>query len=358
MWGGRGGTELEPQSRRGAWARWAHFGSFLREVSLPPRCQEPLVPRQERKRTACCQPGAPWGRQDVRAPDPAGVRGRGPRGLPRAAPTSAAAAGAGSRLRPQRRRSAGPAPPARARPGGSRGRRSSGERAGLGAAPRRGCPAGRPLSSALSRDHACSRPWEPLRALMPFLAPVGVPEAGWKRFPWGTGSRGEVGQRPPDLEGRRPAELSSVAVPENEASCWGCPRVGAERAQGSPRTGGSEQWERVPGAVRGTHAGPRGLFAAWAACGHGRQPAKTRVPSWCVLAKGLCLVGVPTRGSGASTPARRIVALGRFLSPANLSPGPRPGGLDVWAPGDKLRSPLSWGVGGPATPEDSRSGQR
>ena len=42
---GRGGAE--PRSRRGVGVRWAHCGSFLREVSLPPRCQEPLVPRQE-----------------------------------------------------------------------------------------------------------------------------------------------------------------------------------------------------------------------------------------------------------------------------------------------------------------------
>lgn len=110
------------------------------------------------KGPACRQPGAPWGSPGCQGPRPRRRPGpRPPRPAP-GRPTSAAAAGAGSRLRPQRRRSAGPAPPARARPGGSRGRRSSGERAGLGAAPRRGCPAGRPsLLGPLSRDSAPAR---------------------------------------------------------------------------------------------------------------------------------------------------------------------------------------------------------
>lgn len=154
-WVGRAGRDgAEPRSRRGVGVRWAHCGSFLREVSLPPRCQEPLAPRQERKKDRPAASREPQGgRQDVRAPDPAGVRGRGPRGLPRAAPLP--------RQRLALAPGSGPAPPARARPrrlqsAGRRGAQASAR--GWRRRPEAGGPAGRPsLLGLLSRDSAPAR---------------------------------------------------------------------------------------------------------------------------------------------------------------------------------------------------------
>lgn len=191
---------------------------------------------------------------------------------------------------------------------------------------------------------------------MPFLAPVGVPEAGWKGLPGGTGSRGGRSDSAPRPRGPAAGGAQLSRCPRKRSQLLGVPLgVGAERAQGSPR-------DRRTGAVGSGSLGlfgghtrvPEGCLQLGQLVGMGGSLPRLGVPSWCVLAKGLCLVGVSgPAGAGASTPARRIVALGRFLSPANLSPGPRPRGsgrLGTWRQAEV--APFL-GCRWPSNPEDS-----
>lgn len=299
------------------------MGAFCGRFHCPHAARSPWF--QDRKEREKERPAASLephgGRQDARAPDPAACPGQ-----------------------PHFRAPAPPLPPGRLQSTGQRGAQVSprgwGRRRGGG----RG--AGRPsLLGLRSRLAARSRPRGPLRALIPFLGRWESRRQAGKGFPAWVGRaamRGRCGHSAPPPRG--PAAWSSDssdAVPENKASCCGAPRGGCGKGSGDPPV--TTDWssgERGPGAVQGTHAGPRGLqdcdncwqFGQLVDMG-GRLP-RLGVPSWCVLARGFAWWGcLAPRGQGGSMPARHIVALGRFLSPANLSPDPRPQGsghLGTW----------------------------
>lgn len=118
---------------------------------------------------------------------------------------------------------------------------------------------------------------------------------------------------------------------------------------------------------------PLGLlepFAVWAVCGHGRHSAKIRGALLVCPAKGLCLVGVsgPTGAGGLhASPAHS--SSGEVSVPSKSFSRPKIPG--VWtsghlgrrgqprqAPGGKLRSPLFWGVCGPADKAGGQAGGR
>lgn len=113
---GEGGEDDRPPKPSSVEARWAHWELSAGGFTAPTLPGAPGSKTGKEKGPACRQPGPHGGRQDVRAPDPAGVRGRGPRGLPRAAPLPrqrlALAPGSGRSV------AAAPAPPARPRAAG------------------------------------------------------------------------------------------------------------------------------------------------------------------------------------------------------------------------------------------------